>query len=100
MREIDLKRLSEECAEVIQAASKMMRFGRIGQYDDGRTNEEVLLQECGDVLACISRLNFDPFKLDQASIRKLEKLDRLEKYELGFDCELTRAQREELHGSR
>lgn len=97
MKENDLKRLIEECAEVIQAASKIMRFGLKGSYCDGRKNLDVLTTEVGDLIACINNLQLDERDLQQAVLNKQRKLRRIAEYELGFDCDLTREQREALH---
>jgi hypothetical protein len=98
MKEMDLIRLVEECGELIQAAGKILRFGVKGEYCNGTPNMEALTTECGDVLACIQRLELDDVSLSNAVISKRLKISKLEKYELGFNCELTRAEREELHG--
>lgn len=46
--------LQEECAEVIQAASKIKRFGVIGKpINTTLTNRESLEMELGDVLALV-----------------------------------------------
>ncbi len=46
--------LQEECAEVIQAASKIKRFGVIGKpVNTTLTNRESLESELGDVLALV-----------------------------------------------
>lgn len=97
MKQIDLIRVVEECGEVIQAATKIMRFGLVGSYDDGRSNITVLTTEVGDLLACIDRLDLDHAELIKAKIAKQNKIRQLEQYELGFDCVLTREQREDLH---
>lgn len=47
--------LQEECAEVIQAVSKIQRFG-IDSSWNGRTNRQALQSEVGDVLAMIGLL--------------------------------------------
>jgi NTP pyrophosphatase (non-canonical NTP hydrolase) len=44
--------LQEECAEVIQAVSKINRFGLESSWQ-GVTNKEALITEIGDVLAVI-----------------------------------------------
>lgn len=97
MKQMDLLRLVEECGEVIQAAGKILRFGQIGEYDDGTTNMGALLKECGDVLACIDQMGFHQRDLDAARGAKMEKIERLRPFELGFDSTLSRAEREELH---
>jgi NTP pyrophosphatase (non-canonical NTP hydrolase) len=71
--------LQEECAEVIQAVSKVFRFG-IDNYKPGKpaTNAEHLETEIGDVLCMIDILVtqgvIDPVKLDIAAGQKKEKL--------------------------
>ena len=47
--------LQEECAEVIQAISKINRFGLNSEWQ-GVTNKQALITEIGDVLALISIL--------------------------------------------
>ena len=98
MKQVDLLRVIEECGEVIQAATKMLRFGQHGSYCDGTTNVDALTTECGDLLACIDNLRLDDDALDRARLAKQRKLRRVAPFELGFDCTLTREQREELHG--
>ncbi len=44
--------LQEECAEVVQAVSKINRFGLDSKWQ-GVTNKEALITEIGDVLAVI-----------------------------------------------
>jgi|SRR5882672_6554960 len=41
--------LMEECAEVIQAASKLIRFGKENRPDNGISNTETLSLEAGDL---------------------------------------------------
>ncbi|MGR3177280.1 MAG: MazG nucleotide pyrophosphohydrolase domain-containing protein [Candidatus Anammoxibacter sp.] len=56
-RYLDL--LAEECAEVIQAIMKAKRFGlydKFEGYNKGRSNENAILREIGDVLAIIDLL--------------------------------------------
>ena len=47
--------LQEECAEVIQAVSKIYRFGLDNSWN-GITNKQSLVTEIGDVLALIDIL--------------------------------------------
>lgn len=47
--------LQEECAEVIQAISKINRFGLESEWQ-GVTNKQALITEIGDVLALIDVL--------------------------------------------
>ena len=49
--------LIEECAEVIQAATKIQRHGYEGTYpDSGETNRAALERELGDLTWAITRL--------------------------------------------
>lgn len=50
--------LQEECAEVIQAASKIKRFGLTGRYPDDKspTNLQHLELELGDLMALVEIL--------------------------------------------
>lgn len=73
--------LQEECAEVIQAVSKISRFG-LDNYKPGKpkTNREHLEQELGDVVAMITLLEMqgiiDQSAVEQAKIAKFEKLKK------------------------
>lgn len=73
--------LQEECAEVIQAVSKIRRFG-VDNYKPGKpkTNREHLEEELGDVLAMISILQnmgvIDRGNLELAKQAKIEKLKK------------------------
>jgi len=66
--------LMEECGELIQAASKVIRFGMTNE------NIERLTQEMGDVFCLIDILqNMDMVsftEIDRASSRKYEKLKK------------------------
>jgi NTP pyrophosphatase (non-canonical NTP hydrolase) len=74
----------EECAEVIQAISKVCRFG-MNNHKPGKTqtNLEHLEEELGDVLAMIDILLdmkvIDIRALEQAKIAKIEKLKKWSK---------------------
>lgn len=71
--------LQEECAEVIQAVSKINRFGLDSEWN-GVTNKQALITEIGDVLAMIKVLledtdiNIHIDDLDIAIENKLNKL--------------------------
>ena len=68
--------LSEECAEVIQADSKLIRFG---PYDEGNVAE--LEKELGDVMAMILILDYYGYvKLDNIKEQIEPKLQKLKKY--------------------
>lgn len=72
--------LQEECAEVIQAVSKINRFGMHGEWQ-GVTNRQSLITEIGDVLAIIKVLmeetdiNITESDLEHAVEAKLRKLE-------------------------
>ena len=72
--------LQEECAEVIQAISKINRFGLESEWQ-GVTNKQALITEIGDVLTLISVLvdetdinihDEDVHKAINAKYKKLE----------------------------
>ena len=71
--------LQEECAEVIQAVSKVRRFG-INNYKPGKpkTNREHLEEELGDFLALVDIMLEQDFvswgNLEVAKKAKIEKL--------------------------
>ena len=71
--------LQEECAEVIQAVSKINRFGLDAEWQ-GITNKQALVIEIGDVLALIGVLldetdiNISDDDLQKAIDAKYEKL--------------------------
>jgi NTP pyrophosphatase (non-canonical NTP hydrolase) len=73
--------LQEECAEVIQAVSKISRFG-IDNLKPGKpkTNREHLEEELGDMLAMIDILKekgiVSSTALDNAKYAKIEKLKK------------------------
>ena len=63
-----LQILQEECAEVIQAVSKVQRFGLDNHHPErNKTNKQELEEELGDLLAMIQILTDQNF-LDKASI--------------------------------
>ena len=68
--------LSEECAEVIQANSKLIRFG---PYDDENIKE--LEKELGDVMAMVLVLDYYGYvKLENIQKNIEPKLKKLKKY--------------------
>ena len=74
--------LQEECAEVIQAVSKISRFG-IDNFKPGKpkTNREHLEEELGDMLAMIDILcSMDIVNLDNLRVAKLEKIKKLKQW--------------------
>lgn len=73
--------LQEECAEVIQAISKINRFG-IENLKPGteKNNRQHLEEEIGDLLAMVEILEqakvVNPIELEKAKIAKFEKLKK------------------------
>ena len=73
--------LQEECAEVIQAISKIRRFGMDNVYLKGEgTQREQLVKELGDVALLIDLLEahqlFSPRELNEAKLNKATKLSK------------------------
>ena len=72
--------LQEECAEVIQAVSKINRFGLESSWE-GITNKQSLITEIGDVLALIkvfvdeTDINITTEEIQAAIDAKMKKLD-------------------------
>jgi NTP pyrophosphatase (non-canonical NTP hydrolase) len=72
--------LQEECAEVIQAVSKVNRFGLESEWE-GVTNKQNLITEIGDVIALIKVLlddtdiNITDEEIQLAVNAKLKKLE-------------------------
>lgn len=74
--------LQEECSEVIQAVSKINRFG-IDNYKPGKpkTNREHLEEELGDLLAMIELLENDGvISRPNMEIAKTAKFEKLKKW--------------------
>lgn len=68
--------LSEECAEVVQANSKLIRFG---PYDEDNIKE--LEQELGDVMAMVMILDYYGYVSLTNIQQQIEpKLKKLKKY--------------------
>ena len=75
----------EECAEVTQAISKVFRFGYDSEYN-GRTNQQRLTEEIGDLLAMID-LMFEAGIIDESStnMAAIQKKIKLKKWSNIFD---------------
>ena len=74
--------LQEECAEVIQAVSKISRFG-IDNFKPGKpkTNREHLEEELGDMLAMIDiMLEKSVISQDKLELAKQAKIEKLKKW--------------------
>jgi len=70
--------LAEEAAEVIQAATKLIRFGKENHPDTGKSNSEMLGLELGDLIY-VADLVIDADltqmrAIDDGRQRKLERL--------------------------
>jgi len=67
----------EECAEVIQAASKVFRFGFDSRYpnSDSQTNKEKLEEEIGDLLAMVDVLT-EKCIISDGNINSARKMKR------------------------
>jgi len=69
----------EECAEVIQAISKIFRFGLNEEYNQ-QTNKQRLEEETGDLLCMIQMLIeqgvIDETLVNRASVQKRIKLQK------------------------
>lgn len=81
--------LQEECAEVIQAVSKISRFG-MDNLKPGKpkTNREHLEEELGDMLAMIDILcSLGVVELDNLRVAKLAKIEKLKKWSTIYNTE-------------
>ena len=80
MREEYIPLLIEEAAEVIQAATKIQRFGPDRVYPSGehanRTNTEALAMEVGDLLEIIDRLALPSQIIEQGILSKRRQLEK------------------------
>ena len=75
----------EECAEVTQAISKVFRFGYDSEYN-GRTNQQRLTEDVGDLLAMID-LMFEASIIDESAtnMAAIQKKIKLKKWSNIFD---------------
>ena len=72
--------LQEECAEVIQAVSKVNRFGLESEWE-GVSNKQSLITEIGDVIALIKVLIEETdinISIDDVQLAVEAKLKKLE----------------------
>lgn len=74
--------LQEECAEVIQAVSKISRFGLTNTKPGANcTNQEHLEEELGDMLAMIDILrDIGVVSWDNMEVAKQAKIEKLKKW--------------------
>ena len=78
-REQLLDILQEECAEIIQAISKMRRFGENGYHplDETKTpNHKLLAREIGDFMETLRLLKIDQREIKFGMRRKLANLKK------------------------
>ena len=80
-REEKLILLMEEAAEVIQAASKCLRFGWLRDHPGYGVNNEVLAHEVGELLGVVMSLGLDPDIMREARTWKMDRAEKI-KYEL------------------
>lgn len=81
-----LIRLQEECGELIQACSKIMRFGLLSDHNGMCTpNWRTLIKEAADVQYSIRALDLPQFELDQAMFRKEDSVRIYTQNELQYD---------------
>ena len=73
--------LQEECAEVIQAVSKCVRFGIDNSHKSGSTQRENLSMEVGD-LVCMIGLMIEAglVKEEDINLARDEKIEKLKVY--------------------
>ena len=73
--------LMEECGEVVQAASKLLRFGKENRPDSGESNSRVLGLECGDLEHMVARIAMQGIiSMDDLRDGDMRKSERLECY--------------------
>lgn len=77
--------LIEECGEVIQAATKCLRFGYEREWPDYGINHKVLAKEIGDLLGVVDALPLDRSLILQFSKMKMAKASRV-KAEIAGSC--------------
>jgi hypothetical protein len=65
----------EECAEVIQAISKVFRFGETDEYN-GQTNQQRLEEETGDLL-CMIELMIERGVINEINVQKASSHKRI-----------------------
>lgn len=71
----------EECAEVIQAISKCVRFGIDNQHKSGTTQRENLSMEIGDLICMIGLLvESGLVKEEDINHARAEKIEKLKTY--------------------
>lgn len=71
--------LIEECGEVIQAATKCLRFGWDRDQPNYGVNHEVLANECGDVMAMIEALPLSKRAIEQTRKTKMLRAENVKR---------------------
>lgn len=79
-RDENLILLIEECGEVIQAATKCLRFGFNRNWPDYGVNHEVLAAELGDLLGVSDALGLNQEIVEGARKVKLARTEYWKKY--------------------
>lgn len=74
-REESLILLIEECGEVIQAATKCLRFGFDRNQPGYGVNHEVLAQEVGDLIGVVDSLCLNDVTINYFRKRKMRKAE-------------------------
>jgi NTP pyrophosphatase (non-canonical NTP hydrolase) len=69
--------LIEECGEVIQAATKCLRFGYDRRQPDYGVNSEVLAKEVGDLIGVVDALPLDRQLIEDFRKIKVRKATRV-----------------------
>jgi NTP pyrophosphatase (non-canonical NTP hydrolase) len=68
--------LIEECGEVIQAATKCLRFGYDRSEPEYGVNSQVLAAEVGDVFGIVDALHLDESYVETNRMSKLARAER------------------------
>lgn len=73
--------VAEECAEIVQAATKSLRFGLDDYYKENPTNREKLIVEFNDLITLIEILKEEDIITIYSSDKLMErKRERIKKY--------------------
>lgn len=79
-----LGKLSQECSELAQAASKAQEFGLDSYHPDtGKTNIEAIREEYNDIFAVVRLLSneFEPINIDiNRVIAKENRVNNIQQY--------------------
>lgn len=71
--------LMEECAEVIKAASKCLRFGFTRNHPSYGDNDKVLSSEIGDLMGIVQALPLNAELMQEARDTKLKRAQNAKK---------------------